>query len=221
VLRILFDEGRRYPTARVTGEQHMLVVSGDSGVMQDPRRFCDYELGSTSAPWGAMASTGVWRTFSELALGDPEQVTAFLRRWGDPTDDVARDPDHPCSTASWSNLQRVICMAAYSWDPPQKDGVSEFSPRRARETLVQLLASFSPTLLDSIAAAVLSDGTLGFRAKNFRGYLTGTAILATQEKIPMRRCDHCSGWYEVRRRGGQYCSATCRATAHAAARGTV
>jgi hypothetical protein len=221
VLKILFDEGRRYPAAQVTGEEHILVMSGDSGVMRDPRPFCNYDRGHAPASWGATASTGVWRTFSELALGDPEQITAFLRRWGDPTDDVPRDPDYICSTASWSNFQGVIRIAARSWDPPQADGVSEFSPRRAREVNVQLLASFSPTLLDSIAPAVLSDGTLGFRAKNLHGYLTGTAILAVQEKIPMRRCDYCSGWYEVRRRGGQYCSATCRATAHAAARGTV
>jgi hypothetical protein len=216
-VQILFEEGRRYPAARVTGSRQILVVAGeDHGVAADPRLFCDYELGTRSAAWGSTASAGVWRTFSELDLDDSDQVTVFLRRWGDPTDDVPREPGYLRSTASWSNLQIILRTAASSWDPLQADGTRAFSSQRAREVGVQW-ASYSPTLLDNLAAAVLPDGTLGFRARNLRGYMVGTALLAVQESSLMRRCNHCSGWYVVRRRGGLYCSATCRATAHAAA----
>jgi hypothetical protein len=214
-MKILFDEGRRYPAACVTGRQHILVVSDGRGIESDPRAFCAYTLGDTAVPWGATASTGAWRTFAELPLGDPAQVTAFLQRWGDPTDDNQRDPAYQPTTATWSNLQNVLHTAATGWDPPQADGVCEFTRDAERARFAQYIGAFgSPMLLDNLVAAVLPDGALGYRARTTRAYLTGTAILAVQNRVAMRCCDRCSGWYEVRRRGGRFCSATCRATAH-------
>jgi hypothetical protein len=206
------------------------------GFDSDRKGYADISISVSSGKgreWTPELPDASWRSMSELDLSDPAACADFVSRRGDPTGDLR--PGHSIITLEWANLAEALTLAAEAWQPSDARGNSW--PTKDRAALARVREQFLalpyvkmtiPTWRNisrpgmpvrdpeveigfgpSRSGLTLNPRTLG-------AFMILRAIHALEDPVPMRRCRHCSLWFEIRRiqRCPQFCSPSCRAIYH-------
>lgn len=185
-------EGRAWPAAEIvgrTGEDFIFETSGKGRPMQF----------RGPAAW--------WRNFSELDLNDPGAVIAFVRRRGDPFGKLS--PTVQADSSRWFDILAPLELAASRWSR-NRTGTSVCIPQTGFMEALTACPEFRegvdyrPQVLDGAFSLAIVPQTLA-------GFMLTSAILHLQSRVDMALCQHCGDWFVERRRGTQFCSASCRA----------
>src|SRR5262249_31591791 len=148
------------------------------------------------------SAEGWWRDFAELKVGDEQRAISFVRRRGDPRDELA--PDRSIHTGRWVDLLNRLRPAALCWERRDNLEVSKFIADDERVAIfLQLLPATWATEEMGLAYRSLTPVP---RAHSLAGYLIASAISALRRRVSMRRCQYCSSWFELHRKEAVFCS---------------
>jgi hypothetical protein len=164
-------------------------------------------------PLGGSTDTtlGFWRSFSEIPLDNGGAIAAFVQRYGDPHGML--DAGEPMHTGHWKNLSALLGVAARSWEPADKHGVSHFTSdlQRIHSAEWFLRDNPAPLLKDTEPMFDPRGGVrIVLRANKLASFMALSAASAVERRVPMRRCQHCGHWLEMDRRDRRFCSSSCR-----------
>ncbi|MER9233643.1 hypothetical protein NKI56_16325 [Mesorhizobium sp. M0622] len=212
--------GRAWPAAEIVGR------TGDDFT---------FKTSGKGRPVDLVGPAAWWRNFSELNLDDPDAVIGFVRRHGDPFGQLS--PTTQGDTAGWAYVLALLKLAASCWTR-NRDGtgtaletaLAKVAQGRAVPSLCTvwdngyvidaLLAS--PLFVASVAfvphVGEVGEGVTARRGvtmriipENLAAYMMTSAILHLENHVSMAPCEQCGDWFVERRRGTQFCSASCRA----------
>jgi hypothetical protein len=203
----LLFSGLRWPAAQVTGRRLAAVPA--TGFISDAGEIEVLVLATSGQGqrYQVDATEGWWRDFAELQVGDEHRAVSFVRRRGDPRNELT--PDRSIDTGRWTGLLNILRPAALCWERRDNFETSKFIADDDR------VALFLQTLPATWAAEEMGLAYRGMTpvpvAHTLTGYLVASAISALRRRIPMRRCRYCSSWFELHRREAMFCSPSCRA----------
>jgi hypothetical protein len=223
---LYFEGGSRWRGVRVVGHEPALLSPGGSSPLCRTEVFT---LRSTAKgrPWSTRRPMGFWRNFAAIdsIAGDPAEVVRFVSRHGDPSGALnnAHAAGEPLvtETSSWFQFIFWLARAAAAWDPPDAEGISRRSDDAARLaeawTGVGLLAPLDLPKPPGNAEYVITTRAVGkgpfvIQAKTLRMFMVLSAGAMLDAATPMRTCNYCGDWFDVRRKGAGYCSPACQAT---------
>jgi hypothetical protein len=233
--------GLRWPRCEAVLGPHRAVMPRSVGFESDRQGYADISVAVASGkgrPWTPELADATWRTLSELDLSDPAACADFVSRRGDPTS--ALQPDRPVISLHWANLAETLTLAALAWQPldahgnswPIKDRAARDRVREQFLTMPYVQMVFRPTYHFVVGGTGVlkreqethemeigfgaSSSGLTLNPQTLGAFLILRAIHALADPVPMRRCLHCSYWFEIRRiqRRPQFCSPSCRAIYH-------
>jgi hypothetical protein len=162
--------------------------------------------------WEAAKTEGFWRDLGELDFDDQRAVLALVCRRGDPAGILS--PREQTHTGHWVDLAALLAIAARAWEPVDASGVSCVTKDRHR---LQQAKHFTD---DKLALQILKDdlevipdpaGGLALRACTLAAFMVVSAVSALERCVPMRRCAHCTSWFELARADARFCCDSCRA----------
>ena len=185
--------GRAWPAAEIigrTGEDFAFKTSGKGRPL---------ELDGPAA-W--------WRNFSELNLDDPDAVTGFVRRRGDPFG--ALSPTTQANSSQWGGVAAVLKLAASCWTR-NRVGTSVFVGQGPGVMRAMVASPSFQHGIEYEPWVVRGEFSLRIVAKTLAAFMTASATFHVQSRVDMAVCQHCGDWFVERRRGTQFCSASCRA----------
>jgi hypothetical protein len=223
----IFYAGTSWPTAEVVARYPIVTKFVPSGAQQVRQAF-NFTLAATGKgkAWSTTRPLALWRDFTALAHHDAEaeaKALAFVRRWGDPKGEI-NDKDGKTESFDWVVLTASLFHIAQVWSAPDADGVSHYGNDLAR--LREAHSYWRQFLLPNFIRADVelevdpAGGTdLVLRAKTLAAFMGLSASSAMARAVPMRRCQYCTSWFELGRRDARFCSASCRAHAHASKQG--
>jgi hypothetical protein len=171
-------------------------------------RFALIEANGKGRPWVTTRLLGFWRNFAALNHQDETEIVAFVQRYGDPTGQL---PSSPSDTLRWARIQSPLVLLASAWDPEDADGISHRTADEER--LKRIRAQFkNPDTgpVGAIDSRFDDNGILRFEPANLAIYMTMTAMLMFQMRMPMRRCDQCGHWHGITDARSRFCSGACR-----------
>ena len=206
--------GIRWPAARVVARKQ--VVDDDPDRSEKTVSFVDTLIIETSGagrPYTVNFAEGWWRDLAECRLDDETRVLRFLRRRGDPFGVLAPDGTQ-ISTRTWRDLQRVLEVAAWAWEPqPNATGISRFRPEKLRgaEHMFDMAPGRASTGWANELDLTYSGVSLSIRAKVLAAYLCAAAATSVRGGLDMRRCDFCHSWFTLHYASARHCSNSCRA----------
>jgi len=203
----LLFSGVRWPAAQVTGRR--LAVVPATGFISDAGEVQVLVLTTTGQGQRYQVDSveGWWRDFAEIQVGNEHRAISFVRRRGDPGNELA--PERPTHTGRWAPLLNLLRPAALCWE--HRDGF-EISKFIAADDRVELFLSALPTTWATEQMGLAYRGLVPTPvAHTLAGYLVASTISALRRRMPMRRCLYCSSWFELHRRGAIFCSPSCRA----------
>jgi hypothetical protein len=186
----LYFEGTRWPTARVAipadQDDHRTFPRIGIKISGKGRRFRETE------------GRGYWRSFPEIQTAD--EAVRWVQRYGDPYGELSAN--RPIAfTDAWHLQMDQLRDLAVAWDPPGADGVSRFSDKAGP---IQIKVEGVPLLFDSTV------GEFAPQCEHSAFYMLISAIDCVRRKVPMRRCEVCGHWFELRRSTGRVCSNACQ-----------
>src|SRR6476620_12603954 len=117
----LVFSGPRFPYARATAGGDARIVRIDGSETTRKIAIVSVERGQ-GRTWTPDPNDASWRSFSEIDIGDPVAVEAFVRLRGDPYDKLRAGSS--ITTAAWVDLIEVLRLAASAWSPPDAGGTS-------------------------------------------------------------------------------------------------
>jgi hypothetical protein len=225
---ILYD-GTSWPTAEVVA-RHPLVTKFAPPAGHEVRPGFIFTLTATGKgkEWSTTRPLAFWRDFTAVAHHDSEAVVpmlAFVRRWGDPRGKI-NGKDGAAESWDWLVLTASLLHIAQAWDAPDADGVSYYGNdlARLREAHAHWRNFLFPNFIQGDVEFEVdpAGGTdLVVRAKTLAAFMGLSASSAMARAVPMRRCQYCTGWFELGRRDARFCSASCRAHKHASKRSSM
>jgi hypothetical protein len=200
----LVFQGTRYPRAAIADDLGVPSYVQDTRPRPNPRRLFSFAPQGNGRRWTATAPEGFWRDFCEIDLNDAESVIAFVRRRGDPHGDR--------HTGHWLNLQAVLGTATRAWEPEDAGGFSQLTTDHSRLAVAnQFLGADRRPFADDLEVVRDPSGPgFALAAKSLAAFMAASAASALSRKVAMRRCEHCSSWFEAARRDVRFCSASCR-----------
>ena len=156
-----------------------------------------------------------WRDLAEIEFDDERSALSFLARRGDPFGELA--PGKPIALFHWAPLIARLQQAASAWEPvgPVKDAfaVSAIRPREQCATAERFHISLPADWTTQLS--VTYDGLVPvLRAKMLAAYCIAAAAVSLRQRRPMRRCLFCASWFTIHHAGAEFCSPSCRASAH-------
>ena len=156
-------------------------------------------VSGTGRRWVANKSLGFWRSFPEIQITD--EAIEWVRRYGNPLEHLGGDR-RIIFTDGWNDLAEVFSRAASLWDAPGEDGVSRFNGRHIGK----------PIEINSPPMTINFNSMTGFRIviKSLGTFMLMSAVDSMLRKVPMRRCEVCGHWFELRRNTGRVCSSRCQ-----------
>lgn len=186
--------GRAWPAAEIVGR------TGDD---------FSFKTSGKGRPLELVGPAAWWRNFSEIDLDDPDAVIGFVRRHGDPFGTLS--PTTQADSSQWLAVAVVLKLAASGWT---RNRVGPSVATRPHGVMQALVAS--PIFRDGVDYVPHVDGgsdqlSLRIVAKSLAAFMVTSAILHLQSYVDMALCQHCGDWFVERRRGTQFCSASCRA----------
>ncbi|MCF6110834.1 hypothetical protein [Mesorhizobium muleiense] len=194
--------GRAWPAAEIVGR------TGDDFTIKTSGKGRPLELVGPAA-W--------WRNFSELNLEDSDAIIGFVRRHGDPFGQLSQTTQG--DTAGWAYVVGLLKLAASCWTriiPPTSlctvwDNGYVIDALLASPLFVERVA-FVPHVGEVGTDVTARRGvTMRIIPENLAAYMITSAILHLEDHVSMAPCEHCGDWFVERRRGTQFCSASCRA----------
>jgi hypothetical protein len=204
----LLFSGRRWPAAQIAGRRRVTVIAtgfvSDTGEMEVPvitttGQGQRYEVESVE---------GWWRDFAELQVGDEHRALSFVRRRGDPSRVLA--PERSLHTGYWVEHLNGLRTAALCWESRNDLEVSKFIADD--EHVALFLRKLHPTWCAADQMGLTYRGLAPTPvAHSLAAYLVAAAISSIRRRVPMRRCQYCSSWFELHRRAAVFCSPSCRA----------
>jgi hypothetical protein len=191
---------------------------------QEVRQGSVYTLTATGKgkAWSTTRPLAFWRDFTAVAQHDAEAeapMLAFVRRWGDPGEKI-NGKGGAAESWDWVMLTASLLHIAQAWDAADAAGVSHFGSNdltRMREARAHWRNFLFPNFIQAdVELEVDPAGStdLVLRAKTLAAFMGLSASSAMARAVPMRRCQYCTGWFELGRRDARFCSASCRAHAH-------
>jgi|GEM_PF-2108051 len=164
--------------------------------------------------WSTTRPLGFWRDLADIDLDDAERVTAFVKRRGDPLGRID-GKDGESESGLWLELRGHLHQIAGGWETEDANGVSHRANDPGRSNHVtQWWRHFAlPHYADQISVTVDPHGSTmpALLPKTLGAYMILSAGSAFARKVPMRRCDHCHSWFELKRSDARFCTASCRA----------
>jgi len=203
----LLFSGLRWPTAQVTG--HRLASVPATGFIDDEGRVEVPVITTTGRgqQYQVESAEGWWRDFAELQLTNEQRAISFVRRRGDPRNELT--PDRPIHTGRWTELLNRLRPAALCWEYRANFEVSKFI---ADDDRVALFLHQLPATWAAEEMGLTYRGLTPIpRAHTLAGYLVAATLSALRRRVSMRRCLYCSSWFELHRAGAVFCSPSCRA----------
>jgi hypothetical protein len=169
-------------------------------------------------PWSTTEPLGFWRDAAVLDLDNAEAIIAFVKRRGDPLGHVD-GKDGETETGLWFGLCGHLRHMAEGWEVEDANGVSRLTDDPGRlNHVTQWWRHFAlPHYADQISLTVDPHGSTlpAMMPKTLGAYMILSAGSAFARKAPMRRCDHCHSWFELKRSDARFCTASCRAMSSA------
>jgi hypothetical protein len=218
--------GTSWPTAGVVARDPLLTKFVPPGGQQLRQAF-NFTLAAIGKgkAWSTTRPLAFWRDFTAVAHHDAEAeapMLAFVRRWGDPPSKI-NGKDGAAESWDWVVLTASLLHIAEAWSEPDADGVSYYGndSARLREAHSYWRNFLFPNFIQADVEFEVdpAGGTdLVLRAKTLAAFMGLSASSAMARAVPMRRCQYCTGWFELARRDARFCSASCRAHAHASTR---
>lgn len=189
----LFWGGHAWPAAQIvgrTGEDFIFKTTGKG-------RFIQFR---EPAAW--------WRNFSEIDLNDADAVIGFVRRRGDPFGVLS--PTNETDSSRWFEILAPLELAASRWTR-NRTGTS--ACEHGHVGFISALAACSEFRegVDYRPQALDEGFSLAILPQTLAGFMITSAILHLQNRVDMAVCQQCGDWFVERRRGTQFCSASCRA----------
>jgi hypothetical protein len=137
-------------------------------------------------------------------------VVSFLQRRGDPLGQL--EPGKPIASHTWLDLITVLRQAAQVWEPRTDLQLSRPIADSA-EPAAGFLRALNPAWEGELGVTYRGLQPIVV-AKSLAAYCVACAAAALRQRLPMRRCDFCTGWFTVHYAAAQHCSASCRAARH-------
>ena len=163
-------------------------------------------------PWHTATPQGFWRDFGTLNLADEDAVTAFVQRRGDPLGVMIVRVPSSSDVAQWQMpLHFGLGLLARCWtEAGERDGVSQCIGA-GRDVATFWRRTLQPAIVGDVEMIAADEGVRFIpRARTLGAFMVLSAISALERAVPMRRCQHCGSWFEVRHARMRVCSATCR-----------
>jgi hypothetical protein len=159
----------------------------------DRRMLPRMGIGSTGKgrKWSATSSAGFWRSFPELR--SPDEAVNWLQRYGEPF-----DQGQIAYTDGWERFADELRDYATLWGPPDQNGVSHFIDHSEVDVRIENV----PIIFNKKAFVPVCE--------NLALYMRFSALDCWRREVPMRRCDICGHWFELRRNTGRVCSNRCQ-----------
>lgn len=214
----LIFSGLRWPDAQAAGRRRLVIPRADGSLTTESGFVNITVLGGEGRKWRAEPIDATWRSLAELDLDNFPDSAAFVQRRGDPYG-ALKPGNFYISTAQWIYLAEALRLAAVAWQPRDATGTSYPTTDRAKLTEAGrfLQHAGAAPMLKTLTVVPNSTGVgLSLSAPTLAAFLIARAALALAHPLPMRRCDQCGFWFEVRRiqRQPRFCSASCRALNH-------
>lgn len=202
--------GRAFPTA--TAKEKILCV--DSSLRENRRYARVLETTGNGREKKVIGASGIWRNFASIQQDDETQVTAFVRRWGDPFGELA--PGKPSHSDGWNLIALHLGQVAGFWGEADGSGVSHFHQGSVghRVTIMRDIRQSRPFAHDvGLDIDISDDGEVVpyIVPRSLAGYMLASALAHLATKPNMRRCEFCSDWFGIGRRDSRFCSPSCRA----------
>src|SRR5215472_15370516 len=203
----LLFSGLRWPAAEVTSRRPIRVLA--TGFVDDEGRVEVPVIATTGQgqQYQVESAEGWWRDFAELTIGDERRALSFVRRRGDPSRVLT--PERPLHTGYWVEHLNGLCTAALFWEPRNDLEVSRFIADDERVAL--FLRKLRPDWAEEEMRLVYRGLTPLPVARSLAAYLLAAALSSIRRRVPMRRCQYCSSWFELHRKEAVFCSPSCRA----------
>jgi hypothetical protein len=211
----LFFDGLAWPAARIVGRERVpgRYASGFFGGDQpnEAETFV-VDTSGNGRSYQVQYAEGWWRDLAELRTTNERQILSFLARRGDLFGELK--PGQPIRMVYWDELIARLRQAAHAWEPVTNPmSISALRPGDPYEIAKSFLVGLDPrwtTQLD-----VTFDGLIPvLRAKVLAAYVTAAAAVSLRQRRPMRRCLYCASWFTIHHTGAEFCSPSCRASAH-------
>jgi hypothetical protein len=184
----LFFGGTRWPAARLEVPPH-----------PDDRSFLPrvgIGISGKGRPWSAHDARGFWRTLPEVNTA--EEAVRWVARYGDVYGELSTD-NRLVFTDTWRLQADQLGEIANYWRAPGDDGVSYFADRTPPEVT-----------FENLTVRISASTWLTPVCENLSIYMLFSAFDAARRKVPMRRCEVCNHWFELRRSTGRVCSNACQ-----------
>ena len=217
----LFFVGHAFPVATITEwnstpERPPRVPMGPAPVIGhdklEPRGWSEPCIATIKANgkgrhWRTSRLRGFWRNFATLNHQDEKSILPFIRRYGDP---IGRLPEKS-DTLHWARIQVNLGLLASAWDPEDAEEISHRTTNEDRLTHIRsLFANPDTGPTGSVDFRFDRTGTLRFEPRTLEIFMTVSAMLMFQMRMPMRRCSHCDDWYGITDVRARFCSNACR-----------
>ncbi|GLR90949.1 hypothetical protein GCM10007857_76650 [Bradyrhizobium iriomotense] len=165
-------------------------------------------------PWSTTQPLGFWRDFVDLDLDDAEAVIALIKRRGDPLGHID-GKNGETESGLWFGLCGHLRNMAEGWEAEDANRVSHLTDDPGRlNHVTQWWRHFAlPHYANEISLTVDPQGSTlpALLPKTLGAYMILSAGSAFARRSPMRRCDHCHSWFELKRSDARFCTASCRA----------
>lgn len=197
-------------------EHHKLLFSGNRlprGHIRNVIVGTTYvEPDQPTRPWSATGPDGLWRAFSDIDMGDFEQLVRWLTDYGDVTASTAEPPGRRHTIADWQPLHAALKTASQAWSPQWSPAGDQRDHMAPADSLVHQEAVFALGQLPAPRLEMKADSTLV--CSSLADYLYASAAIMLQVGTPLRRCGYCGKWFDASHRKALYCSNACRVAAH-------
>ncbi len=165
----------------------------------------EYEL---TGPWA------FWRNFAAIRPDDEAAVLDFIRRRGDPFNELS--PDTPTDTADWPSVAVRLRPLASFWSDADNEGISNYLADDARRIALSKDIIAAPVFKQSLGFDIRIDNDTGklnsaLKTHSLAGFMLASALLHLNTGQPMAVCANCGDWFAMMREGTRFCSASCRA----------
>jgi hypothetical protein len=214
----LFFDGLAWPAARIVDRQPFINrPAGFVADLESSPQWATTPIIDTSGngrSYQMQYAEGWWRDLTEVEIVNEQNALSFLARRGDPFGELA--PGKPIALIRWVELILCLRQAASAWESVwDSSTVSTIRPREheqcvfAEQFYRNLPADWTELL------SVTYDGLVPvLRAKTLAAYCIAAAATALRQRLPMRRCAYCFSWFTIHHAGAEFCSPSCRASAH-------